>query len=269
MIKSIKHAAFVPGKEIYMQLWSPEHLKTLLPALLVFFVISLLLRLWLKNKSRRVRMIPIQVIAVILVIIEIGKQAVSFSRGYDLYHIPLHFCSLVLFSLPVMAFYRGKYQRITDSIAVGFTTAVFVLTAIYPCLIYGAGDITAYFKDYLAFHTVTFHNLVMFAFMLIVALDVYTPAKGNWKFPVFGIGGYCIVAAIVSHLLKTNYNNLYQCNVPPLENVRLAMHGMIGYVPTQIIYVIIVTCLDMAFTFGAYHFFRLCRRIVCGKKKAE
>jgi hypothetical protein len=73
----------------------------------------------------------------------------------------------------------------------------------------------------------------------------------------------------VSHLLSTNYNNLYQCNVPPLENVRLAMHGMIGYVPTQIIYVIVVTCLDMAFTLGAYHFFRLCRRLVCGKDKVK
>ena len=250
-----------------MQLWTPEHAKTLLPALAAFLIISILLRLWLKNKPWRVRMIPIQIVAAILVLLEIGKQAVSISRGYDLYHIPLHFCSLVLFTLPAFAFYRGKYLQQVASIAVGFTSAVFLLTAVYPALIYGAWNITGYFSDYMDFHTVTFHNLVMFAFMLIVALDVYAPAKGNWKFPVFGIGGYCIVAAIVSHLLKTNYNNLYQCNIPPLENVRLAMHGMIGYVPTQIIYVIVVTCLDMAFTLGAYHFFRLCRRLVCGKDK--
>lgn len=249
-----------------MQLWTPEHAKTLLPALAVMLVISVLLRLWLKNKPRYVRMIPIQAVAVILIIIEIGKQAVSFSRGYDLYHIPLHFCSLVLFTLPIMAFYRGKYQQATDSIAVGFVSSVFLLTAIYPDLIYSAGNITGYFDDYLNFHTVTFHNLVMFAFMLIVALDLYQPSKGSWKYPVFGIGGYCIVAAIVSHLIDTNFNNLYRCNVAPLENVRLAIVDAIGYVPTQILYVIIVTCLDMAFTFGAYHFFRLCRRLVCGKQ---
>ena len=252
-----------------MQLWSPEHLKTLLPSLAVMLIVSVLLRLWLGGKSRRVRMIPVQIIAVILVLIEIGKQAVSISRGYDLYHIPLHFCSLVLFTLPIMAFYRGKYQRAADSIAVGFVASVFLLTAIYPCLIYGASDITGYFRDYLAFHTVTFHNLVMFAFMLIVALDVYQPRKGEWKYPVIFIGVYCIVAGIVSHLIDTNFNNLYRCNVEPLENVRLAMVDAIGYAPTQILYVIIVTCLDMAFTFGAYHFFRLCSRIVCGKKKAE
>lgn len=252
-----------------MQLWSTEHVKTLLPALAVFLLISILLRLWLKEKPWQVRMIPIQVVAAILVLLEVGKQAVSFSRGYDLYHIPLHFCSLVLFTLPAFAFYRGKYYRQVASIAVGFTAAVFVLTAIYPCLIYGSWNITGYFSDYMDFHTVTFHNLVMFAFMLIVALDVYTPGKGDWKSPVVFIGIYCIIAAIVSHLLKTNFNNLYQCNIPPLETVRLAMHGMIGYAPTQVVYVIVVTCLDMAFTCGAYHFFRLCRRLVCGKDKVK
>ena len=111
-----------------MQLWSMEHVKTLLPALGVFLLISILLRLWLKEKPWQVRMIPIQVVAAILVLLEIGKQAVSFSRGYDLYHIPLHFCSLVLFTLPAFAFYRGKYFRQVASIAVGFTAAVFVLT---------------------------------------------------------------------------------------------------------------------------------------------
>ena len=250
-----------------MQLWTPEHAKTLLPALGVFLIISILLRLWLKNKPWQVRMIPIQVIAAILVLLEVGKQAISFSRGYDLYHIPLHFCSLVLFTLPAFAFYRGKYKNQVACISVVFVTAVFVLTAIYPDLIYGAGNITGYFEDYFNFHTVTFHNLVMLAFMLIVALDVYAPAKGDWKYPVIFIGVYCIVAGIVSHLIDTNFNNLYRCNIPPLETLRLSIVDMIGYAPTQILYVIVVTCLDMAFTFGAYHFFRLCRRLVCGKKK--
>ncbi len=252
-----------------MQLWTPEHIKTLLPALGIMFIVSVLLRLWLKDKPWRVRMIPIQVVACVLVLLEIGKQACSFAKGYDLYHIPLHFCSLCLFALPAFAFWRGKHQDTVASIAVGFTSAVFVLTAIYPALIYGAWDIQNYFHSYFAFHTVTFHNLVMFAFMLMVALNVYQPKKGAWKNPVVFIGVYCIIAAIVAHLIKTNFNNLYQCNVPPLESIRLAMHQKIGYVPTQILYVIIVICLDMAFTFGVYHFYRLCRRVVCGKDKAE
>ncbi len=252
-----------------MQLWTSAHLKTLLPALAVMAIISLALRLWLGNKSLRVRMIPLQVVAGILVLLEILKQTFSFARGYDLYHIPLHFCSLVLFSLPAFAFWRGKHQRIVASIAVGLTTAVFTLTAIYPSLIYSAWDIENYFNSFFAFHTVTFHNLAMLAFMLMVALNVFEPQTGDWKPPVLFIGGYCVVAAIVSHVLKTNFNNLYQCNIPPLENVRLMMHGLIGYWPTQILYVIIVTCLDMLFTLGAYHLYKLCRRLLAPKVSAQ
>ena len=252
-----------------MQLWTPEHTKTLLPTLLIMLILSVVLRLLLKNKPWRVRMIPLQVVACILVVLEIFKQAISFSKGYDLYHIPLHFCSLVLFALPIFAFYRGKYERQVASIAVGFTSAVFVLTAIYPALIYGAWDIQNYFQSFFAFHTVTFHNLAMFAFMLMVALDLYQPRKGEWKYPVFFIGAYCIVAAVIAHLIDTNFNNLYRCNIEPLENVRLTMVDTIGYVPTQIAYVLIVTCLDMSFTLGVYHIYRLCRRLICGKKNQE
>ena len=253
-----------------MQLWTPDHLKTLLPSLIGMLVLSVLLRLWLKNKPLRVRMIPLQVVSVILVLLEVGKQTVSASRGYDLYHIPLHFCSLVLFSLPAFSFYCGKYRNAVTSVAVGFTSAVFVLTAIYPALIYSAWDIQNYFNSFFAFHTVTFHNLAMLAFMLMVALEVYEPKKGDWKYPVFLIGIYCVIAGVISHLIATNFNNLYRCNVAPLESVRLQMCEAIGYVPTQILYVIVVTCLDMSFTLGAYHFYRLCHRLVCkGARKKE
>ena len=87
-----------------MELWSKAHIRTLLPALLVMVVLSAVFRLLLGKKSLKIRMIPIQIIAVLLILLEIGKQVCSFRGGYDLYHIPLHYCSLFLFTLPVMAF---------------------------------------------------------------------------------------------------------------------------------------------------------------------
>ena len=247
-----------------MQLWTPEHLKTLLPALLVMVVLTLLLRLLLKDKPLRIRLIPLQIIAVILLLLEVGKQISSFLRpdGYDLYHIPLHFCSLMLVALPALAFYRGKYARLVAGVACGLTSAVFLLTVIYPNLIYSAWDIENYFLNYFAFHTVTFHNLVLFAYMLLPALQLHTPGKHEVRSSAAFVGVYCIIASIVSHALKTNYNNLYQCNIPPLESVRLTVSDAIGYVPTQILYVLVVTCLDIAFVIGAYWFYRLCRKLL-------
>ena len=83
-----------------MELWSPAHIRTLLPSIGVMLILCVLFRLWLGKKPRRIRMIPLQVIAVALVVLEIFKQTISASKGYDLYHIPLHFCSLFLFAIP-------------------------------------------------------------------------------------------------------------------------------------------------------------------------
>ena len=47
------------------------------------------------------------------------------------------------------------------------------------------------------------------------------------------------------------------------------MSDAIGYVPTQILYVLVVTCLDVAFVIGAYWFYRLCRRLILGKAIIE
>ena len=80
-----------------MELWSQTHLRTLLPAIIGMLLLSALLRILLRNKPLKIRMIPFQALAVLLVLLEIGKQVLSLSRGYDLYHLPFHFCSMQKF----------------------------------------------------------------------------------------------------------------------------------------------------------------------------
>ena len=94
-----------------MALWTKTHALSLLPAVAVMLLLTGLLRYYLGRKPLHIRIIPLQVVAVLLFLLEIGKQALSFRNGYDLYHIPLHFCSLFIFMLPLAAFYRGKGQE--------------------------------------------------------------------------------------------------------------------------------------------------------------
>ena len=250
-----------------MELWSPMHIKTLVPALVVMLVICIVLRALLGKKDIKIRMIPVQVIAVILLLLEVGKQVVSFSRGYNLYHIPLHFCSLLLVTMPAMAFYNGKYVQQVRAIGTAICGAVFWLTAIYPCLIYSAGNIENFFNDYLDFHTVAFHNLAMLAFMLMVALDLHTPApKGEHKLIILFLTAFCAIAAIVSQLLETNYAGFYHCNVGPIEEVRLMLQPIIGYAPAQLIYVFGLTAVHYGFVIGFYCIYKVIRKLLNRKK---
>ena len=156
-----------------MTLWTPTHIRTLLPSIIGMILIAAVLRMTLGKKNITVRRIPFQILACLIVALEIGKQAVSFSHGYDLYHIPLHFCSLFLFSIPLMAFYRGKHEAVVRTVTTVLCGSAMLLMTIYPALIYPAWDVENYFSGYFSFHTVTFHGLVYFAYLLILTLQLY------------------------------------------------------------------------------------------------
>lgn len=252
-----------------MGLWTPEHIKTLIPALAVMIVIAVVLRVALGKKPWKVRMIPFQILACIIFLLEIGKQITSASRGYDLYHLPFHFCSLFIFMLPLMAFYRGKGEETVRGITSAICAALFLLMVIYPNLIYSAGNINEFFADFLSFHTVAFHNVVMLEFLLIVALDLHTPApKGEPKAAAFFTLGFCAVSATMAQLLKTNYANYYSCNIPALEQVRLSVQSVLGEGLTKLLYILIVSALNLVFVQLSYWLYRLARWALSEKKKA-
>lgn len=236
-----------------MELWTPEHAKTLLPAMLVMLLAALGLRAWLGKKPLKARMIPLQICTCILLVLEVGKQMLSLMRGYDLYHLPFHYCSLFVFIMPLMAFYRGRHRRQVTAVSTAICAAVFLLMLIYPNLIYSAANIRGFFTDYFSFHTVAYHNIVVFLLMLIIALDLYSPGeKKEQGAVILAMVVFCIVAASMAHILKTNYANFYTCNIPILEIVRLAVADTIGPLAAKLVYITIVSALNILFTWGAY-----------------
>lgn len=246
-----------------MVLWTQTHALSLLPAVAVMLGLTLLLRRWIGQKPLQVRMIPLQIVAAVLVLLEIGKQALSFRNGYDLYHIPLHFCSLFIFMLPLAAFYRGKHQVRVRAITVSLCASVTGLMLIYPDLIYSAQNVKEFFTNYFSFHTVFFHNLVVLAFFLMVGLNLYEPSQPKEKRTVMWfIIGYCAIAAPAAQLLQTNFNNFYRCNIAPLEAIRAAVEAALGYAPAQILYVCIVVVMDIVFVQVFFLLYRLLQRLL-------
>ena len=247
-----------------MELWTPQHAKTLLPAMAVMLVLTVVLRLTIGKKSREIRMIPFQVIAVILLILEIMKQIYSMARGYDLYHIPLHFCSLFLFTLPVAAFYNGKHRGKVMSVAATVGASLLLFMLVYPNLIYGAWNIENFFNfdDFLSFHTVAFHNLALWSVMLVVGLRLYDPpARGEGVANLIFVLCFCVASGIAAQLLKTNYANMYRCNIPPLESLRVAVEGAVGYPVAQTLYVLCVSLGTVGFFMMCFALFCLLRRV--------
>ena len=241
-----------------MQLWTPEHIKTVIPATIAMVVIAVILRLTIGKKSEKIRFIPFQILAVSLVVLEIIKQVYELVNGYDIYALPFHFCSLFIFLPITMAFYRGKHDQKVRAFTTMACAALFMFMMIYPDLIYGAGNILNIGNDLLSFHTVVFHNIAMFEFILIIALDLFKPnTKRDLKVLFICFTVYCLFEALMANVLDTNYNSMYYCAIPPFESMRLFLHGAIGTFFGQFVYCLCITIGDLLFVCLGYWIFRL------------
>lgn len=240
-----------------MKFWSAYHLKTLLPALVLALALGVLLRYLLGGRSERVRMIPLQAVATLLLLFEILKQIRSLAVGYDLYHLPFHFCSALTLALTVMAFYRGKHKKAVRAVTTMLAASVFLLTAVAPALIYSPEAIRDTFKTFSDFHTTVFHTVAPVPFVLIIALDLHTPdtKRDMLAVPLF-VAGFCAVSGTMAQLLKTNYHNFYTCSLDAAESVRLQMIASLGYGTGQLFYVLIFSAVNIAATILAYWFYR-------------
>jgi len=241
-----------------MQLWTPEHAKTVIPATIGMIIVAIVLRITIGKKSERIRFIPFQILAVILVGLEIMKQVSELITGYSIYSLPFHFCSLFIFLPITMAFYRGKHDQKVRAFTTMASAALFMFMMIYPDLIYGASNILNMGNDLLSFHTVVFHNVAMFEFILIVALDLYKPnTKRDMKVLFICFTIYCLFEAIMANILDTNFNSMYYCAIGPVENIRLMLHSAVGSFFGQTIYCLAVTIGDLLFVSLGYWIFRL------------
>lgn len=218
--------------------WSKLHVLTLIPTLVIEIIMAFFIGKCLSNKSNKAKMLPFKFIAVLLTFMEIIKQIVSIKKGYDLYHLPLHFCSLFIFLLPLHAFYNGKHRGKVNLLMLTCSASLLFVMLICPNVIYSEEAIKNFTNDYIDSYSIIFHGLVSFYYMLMLFIDEY---KFNTKkdikilFMFFTI--YILISAPLAQILQTNFHNLYKCGIPFIENFRIFLINKLGWI-AQLIYII-------------------------------
>lgn len=252
-----------------MGLWTLNHFYAIVPAFIIFAGIAILLGFLLKNKSEETKLLPLRIIASSIVLLELAKQLISLSRGYDLYHLPFHYCSLFIFLLPLHAFAFGKLKKYIDGITFATTSSLFLFFVIVPTILYPESAITNVAGNFFDFHTLAFHHLVVLYLFIAIALGQF---KLNLKrdFAVIAIvlSGYVIIATILSYTLKVNFQNLRVCNMAAIDNIRVAMNNALGWFG-QAIYIFVLFVLTTLFGYLSYFLIGLFYKNVIVRKKKE
>ncbi len=189
--------------------------------LIVMLAICFLLRCFLKDKSSKTKNIPLAVVAILLFMLEIGKQIYYiFFVEYVTYALPLHFCTLVIVMIIFSQLFGEKAQNFFKPIAFSFSGLVTCMLYIAPSSLIG-NSLDNIFENYYKFHTFAFHHLVVLYFLLVISLNTYKPKLIDAIKPIGGIVFYGLYATPMAFILKTNYVNILKSTIGFLENIRL------------------------------------------------
>lgn len=208
--------------------WSSSD-KIAIPILLLSVIlISILLHFLLKNKSEKVKRIPLIVISLLLIILEVAKQIYFFANGvYTVKQLPAHFCSLIVVIIALSEFLPKKLSKYLEVPSVVFPIMTILLVLVHPNSMIGNSS-SAIFKDFPNFHAFMFHALVI-AYPIIKITLVKFNLKLKYCFSLICCILFYISYAIpIAFINDCNYLNILWNVFEPLEKFRVK-YGQVCY----------------------------------------
>ena len=208
--------------------WSESDKIAIPITLTIIIVLAIILNFTLKNKSEKIKKLPLQILALIVVVLEFGKQFYFIVLDtYELYALPIHFCTLILVLMALSQFLPSKIAKFFKAPAFVFSIIVFALVLVHPSSMIGKAT-SNIFGNFKNFHTFTFHFTVIAYPIFSIALSNYKPRLKDCINICCTVVFYATYAVPLAFHFKANYVNILYSFFEPLENFRLSA-GQVAY----------------------------------------
>mgnify|MGYP005757725451 FL=1 len=201
--------------------WTKDEIQIVPITLMVIIFLSVIINFCLRNKSEKVKRIPLLIITIIILILEVIKQIYNLVIGYNLWKLPLHFCSIFLFVFSFASFGKGTLRKIGDVISLSGGFAVLVAFLISPRNIIGNACENV-FANFDQFHTFTYHFLVFFYLFILIGSNLVQAKFSDIKYIITTVLGYAIIAIVAGYSLNVNFCSVLHNNYSFLEAIRLS-----------------------------------------------
>ncbi len=216
--------------------WSNSE-KIVLPiALIIVLVAAFLISFLLRKRDEKIKRIPLMILTVITLVLEIVKQILGIINGYNLWNIPLHFCSLFLYFYPLASFFKGKVREFGSTMCIVSATLFLLLFYTNPSSIISS-SCDNIFESFSTFHTFIYHHIILLFYFLLIFSQLYRPSTRDYIYNLIGIGGYALVAIPTAHLLNVNFCSLLKSVIPFMETLRLNAG--------QVVYTFVMICVGV------------------------
>lgn len=225
--------------------WSQADLIAIPIALFSIVALTIILYFVTKNKSDKIKSIPLKVVAGFLIVLEIAKQIYYISSGtYPLNVIPVHFCSLIVVLIAFAQFMPAKIANWFHVPSVVFSFVVLPLVLVHPHAMIGSAS-QGVFVNFHHFHAFVFHMLVI-AYPIFNLVLIKKQLKLSNSFNLVAcIAFYASYAIPVAFKLNINYMNILYSYFAPLEEFRLACGQVVYDIVLFLISMLACVCLFM------------------------
>lgn len=202
--------------------------RVVLPiAFLIMLLITLLLRALLLDKPEKIKKIPFIVITILMISGELIKQILGVVKGYDLWWIPLHFCSTFFIWFSLAEFTKGEFAKGMKTVAFLATLCLVVAIYLFPRAII-SNACENIFADFSTAHSFFFHHLVILYFLLSLALKRVNIQKKSAYYWMACMSIYFIITLIFAYALNTNYFAVLYFPLEFFDEFRIAF-GQVSY----------------------------------------
>ena len=191
--------------------------------MVVVLLLGITLRRLLKDKDRRVREIPVQTLAVMLLVLEVIKQVyhLFIVRDWEPWDLPMHFCSFFLIWFTFALCSRGQIRQLAYSCCLCGGILVTIMLAAAPQMIVNVACQNI-FGSFPSFHTYFFHFSVVAYWEWLLLLRVYEPHKSHiWQTILLYMASFALIMA-AAFIFNTNYTNVLSTDIGVLEHLRLS-----------------------------------------------
>lgn len=203
-----------------------------------------------KNKSEKIKLIPIQVVFFLLVIFEVVKIfcRINVENAFNTSRYPIVFCSMAMYAYPIFCF---KQNRFSD-LAKGFS----VIPGILAFVMFAAIQ-WRYPMELLQVHSYFYHGSMLAVAIYLLASKLYKFEFKKFYGQFLAVGGYIFLASCLS-LFLGGAISVFAPGDPYLS----FLYNRAGFLPGILILIIVVFLLYLA-VYGIVGLFTMKRKKQC------